>query len=90
MVRLLVAIRYIYFLCTPSYFNHFYQLDVTASTTRTDPFSLIWLLMVIIVVNFVNGTFTIDDSMTEVYNKQADATDTSGNTSQYKTERLAQ
>ena len=89
MVRLLVAIRYI-FLCTPSYFNHFYQLDVTASTTRTDPFSLIWLLMVIIVVNFVNGTFTIDDSMTEVYNKQADATDTSGNTSQYKTERLAQ
>ena len=76
-----------FFLCTPSYFNHFYQFDVTASTARTDPFSLIWLLMVIIVVNFVNGTFTIDDSMTGVYtDKQADATDTSGNTSQYKTE----
>ena len=74
------------FFCMPSYFIHFYQLDLTASTARTDPFSLIWLLMVIIVVNFVNGTFTIDDSVTGVYNKQADATDTSGNTSQYKTE----
>ena len=74
----------------PSYFNHFYQLDQTASTARTDPFSLIWLLMVIIVVNFVNGTFTIDDSVTVIYNKQADATDTSVNTSQCQTERLAQ
>ena len=48
-----------------------------------------WLLVVMLVL-FLNEVFTIDDSVTGIYNKQADATDTSGNTSQCKTERLAQ
>ena len=48
-----------------------------------------WLLVVMLVL-FLNEVFTIDDFVTGVYNKQADATDTGGNTSQCKTERLAQ
>ena len=48
-----------------------------------------WLLVVMLVL-FLNEVFTIDDSMTVIYNKQADATDTSGNTSQCQTKPLAQ